>query len=197
MRAKTFVLLAASLSLGLHLLASDTPPPVIRSIVVTNTATQNKIKTVTFDPAPAIDQYNVRGSATVNGPYTNETAGVLNNFTYKVTNATPMKFYSIGATPISSNNLLIANILNRIAYGPSPDDLARLTTIGPQAYINEQLASETIANNQETLVTLATNSGLTPPVFGWQQVSVTGGFSAVTIYLYLTKAGAGYVDDIE
>ena len=197
MRAKTFALLAASLSLALHLFASDTPPPVIRSIIVTNTASQNKIKTVTFDPAPAIDQYSVRGSATVNGPYTNETAGVLNNFTYKVTNAIPTKFYSIGATPISSNNLLTANVLNRLAYGPSPDDLARLAVIGPQAYIDEQLAPETIPNNQETSVTLATNSGLTPPVFGWQQVSVTGGFSANVIYLYLTKAGAGYVDDVE
>jgi uncharacterized protein (DUF1800 family) len=172
--------------------ASDTPPPVIKSITVSNTT-----KTITYGPAPAIEQYTVRGATTVDGTFTNEPTAVQIGTTFRVTNANPTKLYTLSATPMSSNNLLTANILNRIAYGPTPDDLARLATIGPQAYINEQLAPETVTSPDETYITVSTNSGSTPPVFGWQQVVVTGGLTATNLYLYLTAAGAAYVDDIE
>ena len=46
-------------------------------------------------------------------------------------------FYSVAATPMSSNDLLSVNLLNRIAYGPTPDEMARVKAIGPQAYIAE------------------------------------------------------------
>jgi uncharacterized protein (DUF1800 family) len=172
--------------------ASDTPPPTIKSITVTNTA-----KTITFGPAPAIEQYRVQGAPTVDGTYTNEPSAVQTGTSFRLTNGNPTKFYRLDATPMSSNNLLTANILNRIAYGPTPDDLARLAAIGPQAYINEQLAPETIPNSSETYITLSTNSGSTPPTFGWQQVIVTGTFSATNFYLYLTAPGVAYVDDVE
>ncbi|MEO6183939.1 MAG: DUF1800 family protein [Verrucomicrobiota bacterium] len=61
-------------------------------------------------------------------------------------------------TPLTSNELLSANVLNRLAYGPSPDDLDRILTgispIGPDAYITEQLAPESFA---ETVTNSHTN----------------------------------------
>jgi uncharacterized protein (DUF1800 family) len=172
--------------------ASDTPPPVLKGVTVSN-----NVKTITFTPAPAIDQYVVKSNANVAAPFATDASAVLSGTSFRVTNTQPVNFYTVGATPMSSNSLLTANLLNRIAYGPTPDDLARLASIGPQAYINEQLAAETIASTFDTYVIHATNSGSTPPVTGWQQVTVAGTFTANTIYLYLTQIGSAYIDDVE
>ena len=45
-------------------------------------------------------------------------------------------------TPLSGNALLTAGALNRLAYGPTPDELERVASMGPQAYIEEQLVPE-------------------------------------------------------
>ena len=38
-------------------------------------------------------------------------------------------------SPQSTNSLLTATVLNRLAYGPTPDELERVRGIGPDAYI--------------------------------------------------------------
>jgi len=53
-------------------------------------------------------------------------------------------FARLQVTPMSSNALLTATVLNRLAYGPTPDELERVNAMGPQAYIDEQLAPETL-----------------------------------------------------
>src|SRR3954462_13822746 len=118
--------------------ASDTPPPVMKSVTVSNT-----VKTITFTPAPAIDQYIIKSSTNVGVSFSNDTSGGLSDMKFKVTNSNPVRFYSVAATSMSSNALLAANILNRLAYGPTPDDLLTVSN-APQAYINQQLAPETI-----------------------------------------------------
>ena len=68
---------------------------------------------------------------------------------------------------MDKNRLLSSTVLNRLAYGPTPGELERITAMTPQAYILEQLAPETI---QETL-----DFRRPPPAAsGWQYVSVTG-----------------------
>src|SRR5205085_12503512 len=115
-------------------------------------------------------------------PLSNDTAGVLSGTTFKVTNTQPMRFYSLTATPMSSNDLLTVNLLNRIAYGPTPDELARVKAIGPQAYINEQLAPEAITETIDAYTSVATN-GVTLPPPTWTFLSYTGLVSSSNLYL--------------
>jgi len=102
----------------------------------------------------------------------------------------------VGATSMSSNNLLIANLLNRIAYGPTPDELERLALIGPQAYINEQLAPENVVENIESYTVQTTNGVPSSGVPQWRQILVNGTISASNLYVYLTRGGDAYIDDI-
>ncbi len=171
---------------------AEPPPPVLQSITISN-----GVKTISFTPAPAIDQYILRSGSDIAAPLTNDDSGSLSGSSFRVTNNSPMTFYRLAGNPLDSNALLSANLLNRIAYGPTPDDLARLSIIGPQAYLDEQMAPETITNPIDSYVTEAVNTGSTPPVPGWQQVTVAGTFSSTNLYLYLTQIGSGYVDDIE
>lgn len=66
------------------------------------------------------------------------------------TTAGPL-FARLQVTPISSNALLSAIVLNRLAYGPTPDELERVATLGPQAYIDEQLAPETLTETIDSV----------------------------------------------
>lgn len=175
----------------LPLFAAETPPPVMKSITVSNNT-----KTVTFTPAPATEQYIIRSSSDVSIPFTNDSSGVLSGTTFKVTNSEPARFYSLGATALSSNNLLIANLLNRIAYGPTPDELERLAAIGPQAYIDEQLAPEGIVENLDGYTVETTNGVPSLGVPQWRQILVTGTISSSNLYVYLTQGGDAYIDDI-
>ncbi len=60
----------------------------------------------------------------------------------------PFSFYTLEVTPMTSDELLTSIVLNRLAYGPTPDELTRILTgpnpIGPDAFIAEQLAPELI-----------------------------------------------------
>jgi hypothetical protein len=76
------------------------------------------------------------------------TTNVTMQYEWRSSNAPPPQFVRLQATPLSSNALLTAIVLNRLAYGPTPDELERVLTgsnaIGPQGFIAEQLAPETI-----------------------------------------------------
>jgi len=89
---------------------------------------------------------------------------------------------------MSDTDLLSANVLNRIAYGPTPDELERIKAIGPDAYLNEQLAPELISENLDID---RTQNGT-----NWQQVIVTGTATGTNLYIYLNSPGELYLDDI-
>ena len=93
---------------------------------------------------------------------------------------------------MATNSLLVANVLNRLAYGPTPDELERVTAMGASAYISEQLAPESI---QESLAidAISANAGS-----GWQFFTATGnGNAAARLLMYLNAPGNGYLDDIK
>lgn len=180
---------------GLSLLqtfAAENPAPTLKNITISN-----GVKTITFTPAPAIERYTLETRPDLSASPTNEARAVLSGTSFSISNSASAGFYRLAATPMSSNALLTANLLNRIAYGPTPEDLERLASIGPQAYIAEQLAPESISNPIDDYVSEAVNTGSTPPEVGWQQVTVIGTFTSTNLYLYLTQVGSGYVDDIE
>src|SRR5215207_10890307 len=125
-------------------LAADPPPPAL-TLTVTNT-----LKTVTWPRTllPALEQ-NALFVATTN--LTNFTAvpaaGITaspSGYLYRTATTAPHQFYNLALLQMSSNDLLRANVLNRLAYGPTPDELERVAAIGPEAYIDEQLAPQGI-----------------------------------------------------
>jgi len=118
-------------------------------------------------------------------------------YVYNTSNQLPAQFYSLRLEQMSTEAVATANLLNRIAYGPTPDELERLAVIGPDAYINEQLAPETIPSSIDTYVAVTTNGVSLPPNTNWTIISVTGNVSSSTLYLYLREVGQVSMDAVE
>ncbi|HXJ55121.1 MAG TPA: DUF1800 family protein [Verrucomicrobiae bacterium] len=120
-------------------------------------------------------------------------------YSWGTSNTQPNLFFRLTQAQLSSNELLSANVLNRLAYGPTPDELARVQLIGPQAYIDEQLAMESIApaNPLEAIITVRTNSVSFDATTNWTSLSVTGSVSSSTLYMYLRGAGDLYLDNVQ
>ena len=171
--------------------AAETPPPVIYNLTATNLT-----KTFQFTPSPAIQQYNILSGTNLGAPMTPIVSGTLSNFNYRVPSTTPLRFFAVEAVPMNSNDLLSVNLLNRLAYGPTPDELVRVRTMGPQAYINEQLAPESITETHDFYVSQTTNGIPSSGVPEWRFASFTGFFSQSNLYTYLAAAGDAYLDDI-
>ena len=97
---------------------------------------------------------------------------------------------------MTSNDLLSVNLLNRLAYGPTPDELVRVRAMGPQSYIAEQLAPEALVETHDVYVSETTNGVPPSGAPEWRFASYTGFFSSSNLYSYLAAAGAAYLDDI-
>jgi len=136
------------------LLAVEPPPPVITNINVSGS--QQGLR---FDPYPGAQAYTILSGTNLafpltpnlnffQAPYVLSTTTNGTNFGYewRITNNTAASgFYRVQVTPMSSNALLAATVLNRLTYGPTPDEVERISNIGPDAYIAEQLAPWNIA----------------------------------------------------
>jgi uncharacterized protein (DUF1800 family) len=116
-------------------------------------------------------------------------------------NTTPDGFYRVEVVPMevngspqSTNSLLPGTVLNRLAYGPTPDELARVRTIGADNYVQEQIAPELVSDSLP-FENLTTNFGS-----GWQQFTATGtantSGTGTNFYLYLNTPGDCFIDDI-
>src|SRR5882672_5753026 len=106
---------------------------------ITGSLTSNGLPRLAF-PYPAAQEYTIYGAPEVGGPYTSPVPGLLSGPTFTVTNPAARGFYQVSVTPMSSNALFSATVLNRLTYGPSPADIDRIASIGPQQFIAEQLA---------------------------------------------------------
>ncbi|HEU0040391.1 MAG TPA: DUF1800 family protein, partial [Verrucomicrobiae bacterium] len=218
--SRVFVLclpVIVSLSSPQVLRATDPPPPIIESFTSTGA-----VKTLQFPPYPAAQAYTFYSATNLSSPFTANSNFVLspfitgytvitNNATNVVTvtnyayewrypNATaPSEFYRVGVTPLSSNALLTATVLNRLAYGPTPDELERVASIGPQAYIDEQLNMDGIPETIDNYTFETTNSIVSDPATNWTSLTVTGTMASATgpFYLFTTQPGDMYIDDIE
>ena len=114
-------------------------------------------------PYPGAQAYEILSADSVLGPFTPDTtSGRFLGPTFIVTNGGPMKIFKVGAVPMSSNDLFIATVMNRLTYGPTPDDIDRIRSIGADAYIAEQLAGELLPDTINTDARL-TNVPLTVP----------------------------------
>jgi len=164
--------------------AAETPPFNLSSLGSTN-----GIPLFRWQPYPATVSYEVFTSLSPEGPFVPATNVVGIGYDFSPSDSGEMTFYRVKATSMPLAQLLDTTLLNRLAYGPTPDELARVRSIGPDAYIEEQLAPELI---QESLDILPEGTET-----NWVYATATGTASSSTLYVYLGGAGAFFIDDIK
>jgi len=161
---------------------------------ITTSLTTNGLPKLSF-PYPAAQEYAVFGSSDPAGPFL-PMQGRLVGPTFTVTNGGPLGFFRVGVTPVSSNSIFTANVLNRLTYGPTPADIAHIAAIGPEAFIEEQLAADAIAEDLNSQSPITNLPPVVPIPTNWIRVSDSGTASNTNLFLYLSAAGNVYVDDI-
>ena len=140
-----------------------------------------------FRLLPSVSEYRVRGSNPLGTPGSTVAGKHLGTvWTAEAAAAGDSGFYRLEALPLAAETVRASTLLNRIAYGPTPDELDRLATLGTDAYIEEQLAPERIAEN------LDETTGSDPV---WRKITITGTGSSSKLYVYLSGAGDAYLDD--
>lgn len=141
-----------------------------------------------FKPVPATASYEVYGGPDFTQPLSLLT-GSQADFLWTGTQAAAggMGFFRVEARPLSADAIAAANLLNRIAYGPTPDELELVRSIGVDAYIEQQLAPEQIQEDIDT-----------PPAFtaGWRKFSVTGPATSSRLYIYMDGPGDIFIDNL-
>src|SRR5215211_3289186 len=101
------------------LIAAD-PPDTVLGLTVTNFT-----KTVTWPraPIPALEQNRLLASTNLTNfaevPGATLTA-TPSQYVWRASNNYRQQFYNLQLLQMSSNDLLRANVLNRLAYGPTP-----------------------------------------------------------------------------
>ncbi len=144
-----------------------------------------------FKPQPSVEAYQILRADRLGAPFLPDTSGKISGFLWTAPFRTDeLGFYQLKAVPMASDDLLAATVLNRLAYGPTPDELERVKAAGANAYIQEQLAPELI-QEQIAADTLLREEN------GWRYVTASGTGSASDFYIYLTSVGDAYVDDIK
>ena len=181
------------------MMAGDANPPA--PVVSAPGLTTNGQKRVSWTPYPAAQQFKLFSTTNLSTPFTEDASGIISGYDWNGPAGGPSSFHRLQVTPLSSNALLSATVLNRLTYGPTPDDVEHINSIGPQAFIDEQLNWDQIAENLDTAPPIV-NTPITlppgPPLTNWIRISATGGASGSfsNILLYLSQAGRVYVDDI-
>lgn len=201
---KTFLGLGTSAWIGLGYVAlqlstaaQDADAPVITHYGVD--ASQFGLR---FAPSPATQRYSVWSSPDLGTPFVellgSSEASV--GTPWAISRTSPSAFYQVRAQQLTPGQLHATTLLQRIAYGPTPDELERVLAMGADAYLAEQLAPEKIV---EDLGLEIDEPAPPPPVIGadgWRKVVVTG-VSTVTspssnFYIYLPDNGDAYLDDV-
>lgn len=201
MNTRLFVAVACVGLLPFQLSAAEAVSGPLRLNVNTN-----GLKTVTWPrlPVPALDVNQLRAGLQVTNLVpvapTAITVGT-NGYSFSTASSPDRLFFSLTQGQLSSNALLAAGALNRLTYGPTPDELERVTAIGPQAFIDEQLNMEALAETMDDTppITVQTINSVPPEnqvKTEWINIRIPGRFSNTNLYMYLTSPGEAYVDDV-
>ena len=146
---------------------------------------------LSWAPYPAAEGYHLQQAITPLEVFEEQLGGDRVGFSWSGAASNSHAFYRVTVDPMSEEALLTANVLNRLAYGPTPDELERIlkgpSAIGPQAFIEEQLAPEGITEALDS----------EPLRDGWTFISATGTATGKRIALYLDGPGGVYIDDLK
>jgi uncharacterized protein (DUF1800 family) len=201
MNMRFFAVVAFGFSIPLQLPAADADAGPLHL-----TINSNGLKTVTW-PRPLVPALEVNQLRA--GIYLSNLVPVAptaistttNGYSFSIGSSPPALFFSLTQGQMTSNALLTASVLNRLTYGPTPDELERVTAIGPQAFIDEQLNMEALTEPMdETPPSSVQTTNSVPPEnqvkTDWINVRVSGRFSSANLYMYLTSPGEAFVDDV-
>ncbi len=186
--------------------------------VITNLNSSGTTRNLRFPPFPGAQSYTFYSATNLGGPYTvnsnffqapyitGYTTNIITNssliitnlgYEWRLTNFTaPEGYFRLSTLPMSSNAALVGHVLNRLAYGPTPDELERVATIGPQAYINEQLNFDGIPETLDTFTVETTNAVVLDPLTNWTFITMTGTMATTPFYLFTTAPAEAYIDDL-
>jgi uncharacterized protein (DUF1800 family) len=194
--------------------ATEPPPPKIDALVVSGDQ-----KNLRMTPSPGADAYYFYSATNANAPFALDTNFVLSPYitgysTNYITNGTVVitnlayewrttnfssdsGFFRLTATSIPSNTTLGVTVMNRLAYGPTPDDLP-IVLANPQAYIDQQLDMGGFPPEpMDDYVIETTNAIASDPTTNWTYVSIRGTLNTTNLYLFMTAPGDVFVDDIQ
>lgn len=143
---------------------------------------------IDFAPVASAQSYDVYGTTDMVREF-ELLRGELKGFQWAATDPwiNERGLFQVRAQLLSTEAITAANLLNRAAYGPTPDELEEVRRIGVTAWINRQLLPETIAENLDVP---------TPFTPGWRKVVATGWGSSSSLYIYLDGPGDVYLDNV-
>jgi uncharacterized protein (DUF1800 family) len=193
-RPTTLAILLLGLCVAQQLSAGEPnpPPPAFTgSTVVSNVQRQ-----ITWTPYPAAEQFKILTTTNLMSPYTEDFSGKISGYTWSKPLSNGAAFHKLMVMPMSSNDLFAATVLNRLTFGPTPDDIDRIKAIGPQAFINEQMNFGAVPETIDTDAPITNVPPAAPPLTNWIRTSVTGTAAGANFGIYLTGAGQVYVDNI-
>ena len=121
-----------------------TDPPAPRLSVH---SVSNAQRRVAFTAYPSADQFKMFRTDSLGLPWLADLGGTFSGHSWTAPDGPGNSFYRLEVEPLTSNDVLIATVANRLCYGPTPELLDRLRGIGPQAFITQQLNPETVTEN--------------------------------------------------
>ncbi|MFM8421602.1 MAG: DUF1800 family protein, partial [Verrucomicrobiota bacterium] len=143
---------------------------------------------LSLTPVPSAQSYEVDATPDLGQAFT-LLRGRMSGFQWTGSNAWPGEsgFFRVRAQVLPAEAITAANLLNRVGYGPTPDDLEEVRRVGVDAWIHRQLSPETIPEDLDVPAPFAA---------GWRKVVATGTGSSSTLYLYMDGPADVYVDNV-
>lgn len=139
----------------------DAPPPdEPYGVMITTLSMSNGMICGDFQPLPSIASYDAIGTSDAGDVYIQDTTFSVSGFSLGADpTAMSVQVAGLEATPMDSDLLMGCHVLNRLAYGPTPDLLETVLATGADAYISSQLAPEAISETaNENPVVAATRT---------------------------------------
>ena len=115
------------------------PPPSI-----TNLTLNGSQRVLRWTPFPAAQNFKIFSTTDLFQPFTEDVSGLVTGYSWTGTNTSSARFFRLDTTPLDSNALVTATVLNRLAYGPTPALLDRFSTNSIELYITPAIKSSDI-----------------------------------------------------
>src|SRR5678816_3043522 len=99
------------------LFGGNPQPPSINEVRVTNAQ-----KRIQWTPYPGALEFRIMRSGNLVGPYTEDSSGSVSGYEWMSPVGSSNEFYRLQVIPLEPDALLTSVVLNRLAYGPTPDE---------------------------------------------------------------------------
>src|SRR4051812_28247851 len=83
----------------------------------------NAQQVLTWTPYPAAEQFRMLSTTNLLAPFTEDFSGKIAGYSWSQGMSNGAAFHKLMVMPMSSNDLFAATVLNRLTFGPTPDDI--------------------------------------------------------------------------